>query len=216
MKAKPQTIAESHLMESRFPFLLPAWHRLGLRLSGRVLDLGCSEGALLNALEIRASCYVGVELKRALLAEAKKRFPKHQFIRADIRHLPFRSEVFNLIFAVSMFEHIPTNDLYHTVKQVTELLLQEGQVAVQIPNSRFPIELHSHIPFFFYLPRAIREKLKPNPGFYDLRPHTLIDMDCWNLRCGWTYTYPSKVTGLPRFIKSPIPMGFQFIFAKKG
>jgi SAM-dependent methyltransferase len=215
MKAKPQKFAESHLMESRFPYLLPAWHRLGLRLTGRVLDLGCSDGPLLNALEIQTAYYVGVELKGALLVEAKKRFPKHQFIRADIRHLPFRNEVFNLIFAVSMFEHVATNELYHTVKQITELLLDEGQVAVQIPNSRFPIELHSHIPFFFYLPRAIRDKLKPNPGFYDLQPHTLIDMSCWKLCCSWSYIYPPKVTGLPSFIRSPIPMGFQFIFAKK-
>jgi trans-aconitate methyltransferase len=202
-------------MDSRFPFLLEAWRKGGLCFLGRVLDLGCSDAPLLRHLGLGYDSYIGLDISLRSLRMAKDKFPRHQFVLGDLRRLPFREMSFDLIFAVSILEHVPPGQLDGTVKRLSQTLTVNGQVAVQIPNSHFPLELHSRIPLFFHLPEAVRRKLKPNQRFYDLRPHTLAHMKHWRLRMFRGYVYPPEVTGVPQFLRLPVPMGFLFIFERK-
>ncbi len=65
-------LAEGHLTEV-----------LRAALSGRsVLDLGCGNGRWLDRFE--PSSYVGIDLNRLMLAEARKRYPAARFLQADM------------------------------------------------------------------------------------------------------------------------------------
>ncbi len=58
---------------------------------GRVLDLGCGTGYLLDlgiGLEVRTWDYLGVDLSSGMLRQAREKHPYHRFRKMDIQRLP--------------------------------------------------------------------------------------------------------------------------------
>jgi len=71
--------------------------RVGLRGSGtRVLDLACGAGRHANALSTRWKA-VGLDLSAVLLKLAREEAPDADFVRGDMRILPFRRGAFGLV-----------------------------------------------------------------------------------------------------------------------
>jgi ubiquinone/menaquinone biosynthesis C-methylase UbiE len=69
-------------------------------MTGRsVLDLACGNGRWLD--RFRPAAYVGLDLSRAMLQEARRRYPDARFIQADMTCLPFPDESFEGV--ISMF-----------------------------------------------------------------------------------------------------------------
>jgi len=112
-----------------------------------ILDLGCGSGLLFLCLSNADTpkLLVGVDLV--------KRIGKHyQHIVSDATQLPFKNETFSAVTALSILEHIPIDrreNFWSEVKRVTQ---KDGMVIVQLPNRYFPIESHSYLPFFGFLP----------------------------------------------------------------
>lgn len=71
---------------------------------GFVLDLACGSGRY-TTLFNPASQYVGLDFSPSMLKLSRKRNPRHDFILADAFHLPFRNNVFNLVFACRFVHH---------------------------------------------------------------------------------------------------------------
>jgi len=68
---------------------------LGLRPGMRVLDVGCGYGRHVALLARRGCRVVGIDLSRAMLAEARRRWREVEDLelrRGDMRRLPFRGE----------------------------------------------------------------------------------------------------------------------------
>ena len=204
-------------MSGRFPFLLANWRMMGLRLRAPILDMGCKRGEL-HAVIGRSLPYVGIDLNISNLQIGRARNPRAHLVNCDARTLPFRPEVFGVVFAISIFEHVQREILELVAGEIPRILKPHGQLAVQIPNSRFIIELHSRIPLFHYLPRRVQDCLKPNRRFYDLRP--LAVSRCLELMLGRgvfrSYKYPSTVTGVPDWVPALMPMGYLFLFTKSS
>ena len=53
-------------------------------LTGRVLDLGCGTGWLLDHNRISTSQYLGLDISSGMLEKAKKKHPRHKFILGDM------------------------------------------------------------------------------------------------------------------------------------
>jgi ubiquinone/menaquinone biosynthesis C-methylase UbiE len=68
---------------------------------GRVVDLGCGTGLALDRLSISPDEYVGVDISAGMLAIARQKHPRYQFVKADMTRLPFEDASFDS--AISLF-----------------------------------------------------------------------------------------------------------------
>ncbi len=95
------------------------------------------------------------ELERFVAA-----FPQVRAVRADGRELPFESGEFDLGFSNAVVEHVAGG--HEGQRQfVHELCRVARRVFVTTPNRRFPLEVHTLLPFVHWLPKGPRERLLP-------------------------------------------------------
>ncbi len=79
---------------------------------GKILDLGSGTGANLKRLDrlgLRFKRYVGVDLSRGMIAQARKKSQGRggiSFLRADITGLPLRNDTFDLVISTWVFSHL--------------------------------------------------------------------------------------------------------------
>lgn len=74
----------------------------------RVLDLGCGNGRLLEALKKTPVDYLGVDASASLISLARQNYPDKQFIVSDLLDLQTISdEQFDYIFCLAVLQHLP-------------------------------------------------------------------------------------------------------------
>ena len=81
------------------------------------------------------------------------RSPAVRAVRADGRELPFGDGEFDLAFSNAVVEHVGGGREGQR-RFVHELCRVARRVFVTTPNSRFPLEVHSLVPFAHWLPRG--------------------------------------------------------------
>jgi SAM-dependent methyltransferase len=87
-------------------------------------------------------------------------FPKVRAVRADGRDLPFGDGEFDVGFSNAVVEHV-AGGRDGQRQFVHELCRVAQRVFVTTPNRRFPLEVHTLLPFVHWLPKAPRERLLP-------------------------------------------------------
>jgi hypothetical protein len=87
-------------------------------------------------------------------------FPQVRAIRADGRDLPFRNAEFDVGFSNAVVEHV-AGGRDGQRQFVHELCRVSRRVFVTTPNRRFPLEVHTLLPFVHWLPKGPRERLLP-------------------------------------------------------
>lgn len=102
---------------------------------GRLLDIGCGTGFI---IELAAGIFDqvrGVDLTAAMLARVRPR-PNVQVYRGDVAHLPFRNGEFDVVSAYSFFHHL--QDLPSVLREVHRVLRAGGGLYVDLePNRHF-------------------------------------------------------------------------------
>lgn len=82
-------------------------------------------------------------------------YPKivdHSLI-ADGTRLPYEDDTFDLCAAISVVEHVlPPENRDTLVDEMVRCTKSGGTIFLQIPNGRFPLELHTGLPFIHWLP----------------------------------------------------------------
>jgi len=74
-------------------------------------------------------------------------------ILADGTRLPYDDGTFDLSCAISVVEHVlPPENRYLLVEEMVRCTKPGGYVFFQIPNGRFPLELHTGLPLIHWLP----------------------------------------------------------------
>lgn len=97
-----------------------------------VLDLGCGNGRLLDALPTPIN-YIGQDLSEALIEQARAKFVEHpsqpQFMVGDMRDLPFDDASFHHVFVISSLYHVPSRaEREHVMHEVARVLKPGGYV----------------------------------------------------------------------------------------
>ena len=147
--------ALSQALDVRAVYLNDICKQLGLSLQGqRYLDIGA--GALVNSLVFGKD----YDLTYCIdLKVPKKDAPCHAnlvFALGDAQALPFKDAAFDLVSLFSVIEHV--EDQEQAIWEAFRVLKLGGTLVVQIPNRRFPVELHSGLPSPL-LPAFVRRPL---------------------------------------------------------
>ncbi|PIS05186.1 MAG: hypothetical protein COT81_02505 [Candidatus Buchananbacteria bacterium CG10_big_fil_rev_8_21_14_0_10_42_9] len=76
----------------------------------KILDLGCGNGRLLDALTDTKVNYTGLDISEPIIQAAKKRYPKAKFIVGDITNFSLPKK-YDVIFLIASLHHIPSPEL---------------------------------------------------------------------------------------------------------
>jgi SAM-dependent methyltransferase len=120
-----------HLWELQDPpFDLVGWvlDLAGVDATGRVLDVGCGNGAYLRGLRARGVEAIGCDLSLGMLAVARSHRP---VANAEAAALPFRAGSFDVVLAPHTLYHVL--DRTSAVRELRRVLASEG-VCVAVTN----------------------------------------------------------------------------------
>jgi hypothetical protein len=83
-------------------------------------------------------------------------FPEIAPVTASGTNLPFEDDSFDIAFSNAVLEHVGGRDEQR--RFVRELCRVAPKVFVSTPNRRFPLEVHTLVPFLHWLPRGARNR----------------------------------------------------------
>jgi ubiquinone/menaquinone biosynthesis C-methylase UbiE len=105
--------------------------------SGRAIDLGCGSGAMLAELFKRGYTVYGADISSQMIASSKNLFAKSSKERcplfvADIEHLPFVDNSFNLIVCAGLIEYLEEDE--GALREIVRVLSTDGQAFISVTN----------------------------------------------------------------------------------
>jgi 2-polyprenyl-3-methyl-5-hydroxy-6-metoxy-1,4-benzoquinol methylase len=108
----------------------------GIKDGDKVLDAGCGNGRLLEALKDKKITYLGIDNSAELIKAAKINFPGREFREADILDLNNVSENnFDHIFCLAVLQHIPDRELrVKFLQNLAVRLKPAGSLVVSVWN----------------------------------------------------------------------------------
>ncbi len=135
----PSSSTQEYGVQKRLAFILP---RLD-HATQRVLDVGCGEGAYLDALSAHAGEVVGVDLNAAYLRAGRTRSVSSNVRLAQMgaQRLAFADYTFDAIVLIETLEHL--DDGPAAITELARVLQPGGQLLITVPNKLFPVETHS-------------------------------------------------------------------------
>lgn len=134
-----------------------------------ILEIGCGQGFNTHILSKRNKV-IGIDLSKEDIMIAKKRYPKVHFMIMNAENLKFKSNSFDIIYALEVFEHI--DNLNKAVSEIKRVLRKNGRLIVSIPYYRSEKWLLKLRPTYFSEIHHVRifkknelENLLKNNGF---------------------------------------------------
>jgi len=103
---------------------------------------------------------IGFDVSEKNALRAKELFKKGKSIQAhfiigDACTLPFKEQIFDVVSAFSLIEHLVRKEKF--VSEVSRILKKRGVFIMQFPNAAFPIDLHTGIFLPQIIPRVLVE-----------------------------------------------------------
>ncbi len=139
----------------------------------KVLEVGCGGGWLAYFCKGFVKTYVGLDITNTCVKLSKKISPN--IIQADAQILPIKSNLFDYVFCIDSFEHIPHQDI--ASKEFYRVLKNEGKVFMSIPN-------YSNV-------AGIVKKIAELIGSYE--KDTWAPFDCWAPQVLEQFMTPNRV-----------------------
>jgi len=86
----------------------------------------------------------------------RDRYPAVRYVQGDACALPFADGEFEVVFSNAVIEHVGSRERQRTL--VLEALRVGRRVFLTTPNRRFPVEVHTRLPFVHWLPDAVAHR----------------------------------------------------------
>lgn len=137
VKKNYNTIAES-FSETRQKPIWPELQKITQMVNegDKVLDVGCGNGRLLQALGDKQIDYLGIDLSEELLKKARENYPGFSFATGDILNLgKIECCDYDFVFSIAVLHHIPGEDLrIQALKQLKNKVKADGKIVVTVWN----------------------------------------------------------------------------------
>ncbi|USS41059.1 class I SAM-dependent methyltransferase [Thermococcus aggregans] len=195
----------------------------------RYLDAGGADGtnAYIFGRELNANEIWVLDIQRY-----QTQYDNVKYIVGDIRALPFENGYFDLVTAISVIEHVKERD--KAIKECCRVLRPGGLLFIQIPNLKFPVDLHTGMFNPYLLPSPLRRRYVKAMGHEHWLEHVFkvspgdIIKEAEAQGCNLVYTeriiyteelIPNKLRAIYNLLKrlkvlDVMPLGFVLIFKK--
>ena len=121
-------------------------------------ELGFGEGDGCGTLNFFEELYPWPEQITALGLQDgdafRARYPHVRYVQGDACALPFADGEFDIVFSNAVIEHVGDRERQRLF--VAEALRVGRRVFITTPNRRFPVEVHTRLPFVHWLPDRAR------------------------------------------------------------
>lgn len=136
---------------------------------GRLLDIGCGNGAQTAFFASVSDLVVGIDIVPLIETENPADKTSFQFVRGSALELPFRDESFHTVTAFEVLEHVP--DDARAIAEISRLIPVGGRFIYSLPNKWWLLETHgasipglnwipwNRVPFVGWLPKFIHERI---------------------------------------------------------
>jgi SAM-dependent methyltransferase len=132
----------------------------------RVLDLGCGNGRLLEALKDKKIEYLGIDNSESLIKFASENYPGYQFIVSNILNPnTIQDKEFDYIFCLATLQHLPSRELRVQALRLMKNSLSEGGQIIISNWNMWAIKKYRFLIFKSFLNRIIA---KNNLEFGDI------------------------------------------------
>ncbi len=144
----------------------------------RILDIGCGIGSYTYLID-RNDC-VGIDLDINALKRAKKNCPNSEFILASVSNLPFKDEIFDLVFMWEVLEYIENQTESKALENIYRTLIVGAILLLSAPNHHIIYNIMD--PDYFLLRRQRHFAIKELVGSIT---DTGFSIDKQTIRGGW-------------------------------
>ena len=86
----------------------------------------------------------------------RERYPAVRYVQGDACALPFGDGEFEVVFSNAVIEHVGGRERQRRL--VLEALRVGRRIFLTTPNRRFPVEVHTRLPFVHWLPDAVAHR----------------------------------------------------------
>jgi SAM-dependent methyltransferase len=97
-----------------------------------VLDIGCATGQSTYLLKSVNYCATGLDGSSRFISFAKKKFPRIDFVQADLRKLPFKNNYFDAVASYNTLEHV--KDVDKCLFEIVRVTRPGGKILINSPN----------------------------------------------------------------------------------
>lgn len=101
-----------------------------------VLELGCGKGSVVTSLVTHLNLSAAVDLHKPSLLKNKRQGHFQNYVRADIRCAPFKSNSFDCVVALDVIEHLSKPEGYMLMKQMERI--SRDKFVILTPNGCSP------------------------------------------------------------------------------
>lgn len=197
----------------------------------RYLDIGsgAGENALCFGHGLKEIHCLDIKISEKL----RKKVGNNVFLyTGDAHALPFKDKSFGLVSMISVIEHLSNKLL--AIREANRVLKKGGAIVIQVPNRYFPFELHTGLPFLYYVHHHFRRWILRSMGYEQFAEveipskSYLIDainsVDNYTIRISKVIYPPDLILPSLRFIYSLLkslrlfdvmPLGWLFVCTKQ-
>lgn len=162
----------------------------------KILDIGCAKGRFVKRVVEKGALVTGVDLSEQLINEARKNVPHAQFLVGSATKLPFNDELFDCIYSIETFEHIP--DTEKGVREACRVLKKGGKIIV-IDKHILGLNPNFLVPNFIRKPILEKCNKWMYPKNFPFKEKYFVknDLDKYlNLYCSRCFTHYMKTFGI--------------------